>query len=358
LSDRSPAQLSGVHGNWQGEWALTRGIVAIPVVAAVLLAAATGVGEAQRAGSAQRVEIEAQTIDAFDARDPSRRQFGTLVFRGGLVLKSSHRQFGGLSALRMSPDGARLLALTDRGYWLHARMLYRDGAPVGLADAEMAPVTGPDGRPLNRRGWYDTEALAEDDGKLYVAVERVHEILRFDYRGHGLPGRGQPIAVPPAIKKLPSNKGIECLAVSPKGAPQAGTPMAISERGLDAAGNILGFLIGAGAGTFTVRRTEEFDVSDCTIAPRGDLLLLERRFSWARGVALRIRRLPLANLKAGAVLDGPQLVYADMGFQIDNMEGIAVHRERNGAHVLTLISDDNFSPLQRTLLLQFTLAGE
>jgi hypothetical protein len=26
--------------------------------------------------------------------------------------------------------------------------------------------------------------------------------------------------------------------------------------------------------------------------------------------------------------------------------------------VLTLISDDNFSPLQRTLLLQFTLAAE
>jgi hypothetical protein len=336
---------------------LKRRIVAITVVSAVLFAATAGIGEAQRAVGAQRIEIEAHTIDAFDSRDTSRRQFGALVFRGGLMLKSPYRHFGGFSALRMAPDGGRLLALTDRGHWLYARMLYRDGAPIGLADAEMAPVAGPDGRPLNRRGWYDTEAFAEDGGKLYVGVERVHEILRFDYRG-GLPGRGQPIAVPPAIKKLPSNKGIECLAVSLKGTPQAGTLIAISERGLDAAGNILGFLIGAGAGTFTVRRTDEFDVSDCTIAPRGDLLLLERRFSWARGVALRIRRLPLANLKTGAVLDGPQLIYADMGFQIDNMEGIAVHRERNGAHVLTLISDDNFSPLQRTLLLQFTLTGE
>ena len=47
-----------------------------------------------------------------------------------------------------------------------------------------------------------------------------------------------------------------------------------------------------------------------------------------------------------------------MGFQIDNMEGLSVHRDARGALVLTLISDDNFSPLQRTLLLQFTLVGE
>ena len=40
------------------------------------------------------------------------------------------------------------------------------------------------------------------------------------------------------------------------------------------------------------------------------------------------------------------------------MEGLAVHRDADGETVLTLISDDNFSPLQRTLLLQFTLVGE
>ena len=47
-----------------------------------------------------------------------------------------------------------------------------------------------------------------------------------------------------------------------------------------------------------------------------------------------------------------------MGYQIDNFEGMAVHRAADGALVLTLISDDNFSPLQRTLLLQFTMVGE
>jgi hypothetical protein len=56
------------------------------------------------------------------------------------------------------------------------------------------------------------------------------------------------------------------------------------------------------------------------------------------------------------VVDGPVLTYADMGQQVDNMEALSVHRTADGTLVLTLISDDNFSALQRTMLLQFTLA--
>ena len=73
---------------------------------------------------------------------------------------------------------------------------------------------------------------------------------------------------------------------------------------------------------------------------------------------MRIRSVPLAAIKPGALVDGRQLIIADMGYQIDNMEGLSVHRAADGALVLTMVSDDNFSPLQRTLLLQFTLVGE
>ena len=56
------------------------------------------------------------------------------------------------------------------------------------------------------------------------------------------------------------------------------------------------------------------------------------------------------------MVDGPVLFEADLGYEIDNMEGLSVHRGAGGETVLTLVSDDNFSLLQRTLLLQFTLA--
>ncbi len=327
--------------------------------AILLFVAASGaaaLGEPRRAPDPiQKIEVRAQPIEAFDPRDASRLRFGSLAFRGGLVLTSPYRHFGGLSGLRVFSDGARFVAVTDRGHWLRARIGYRDGRPVAIEDAEMAPILGADGRPLNRRGWYDAESIAMDNGTLYVGIERVHEIVRFDFGKDGLRARGRPIPVPQGVKALPSNRGLECLALPARGQPLAGTLIAISERGLDRSGNIQGFLIGGAGGTFTVRRTDEFDVSDCTITPDGDLLLLERRFSWTRGVAMRIRRVALSSIGQGAVVNGPELILADMGYQIDNMEGISVHRAADGALVLTLVSDDNFSIFQRTLLLQFVL---
>ena len=47
-------------------------------------------------------------------------------------------------------------------------------------------MLGADGKPLAARGWYDTESLAENDGMLYVGIERVEKIVRFDYRRDGL----------------------------------------------------------------------------------------------------------------------------------------------------------------------------
>lgn len=338
--------------NWKNFFAVAAAFFVLALIPAA--AQAPNVAE-----PGARIEVRAETIDAFDPRDPSRTRFGELEFRGGLILSSSHRNFGGISAIRVAPGGTHFVAVTDKGFWLRARIAYSAGRPTAINEAEMAPILGPDGRPLNRRGWYDTESLAEDGGTFYVGIERVNQIVRFDYGRDGLRARGQPVPLPPGIKMLPYNKGLECLAVPSKGQPLAGTLIAISERGLDSQDNLRAFLIGGQKpGEFAVRRTDDFDVSDCATTPRGDLLILERRFSWAIGVAMRIRRLPLSQIVPGALADGPALLFADMGFQIDNMEGIAIHRAATGELVLTLISDDNFSAIQRTLLLQFTLTGE
>jgi len=314
-----------------------------------------------------QITVEAEPIASFDTGDASRVRFGALEFRGGLVLKSSERAFGGISGLRLDADGAHFLAVTDNGSWLRGRIVYRDGHPSGIADAEMAPLLGQDGKPLASRGWFDSESLENDNGTLYVGLERVEQIVRFNYGRDGLTARGEPLPVPADFKTFKFNKSLECLAMPAKGSPLAGTLIAVTERSLDVDGNHRSYLLsashgdllsGAQAERFSVKRSDDFDVSDCTILPPADLLLLERRYSPLRGVAIRIRRIPLASLKAGALADGAQLIYADMGFEIDNMEGLAVHRNAKGETILTLISDDNFSSFQRTLLLQFALVGE
>ena len=337
---------------------LNRRTIAALLVVLPLIAAIPGNAQTQAvADPPVAIQVTAQPIAAFDIRDPSRRQFGLLEFQGGLVLRSSHRKFGGVSAIRVGADGARFIALTDKGWWFRGRIVYDGTRPEGIADAEMAPILGADGKPLAAGDWYDTESIAEDGGTLYVGIERVHQIMRFNYGRDGLLARGQPIAVPPGLRALPANKGLEALVFVPKGFALAGSLIAISERGLDKSGNILAFLIGGPSpGGFTVKRSSSYDISDAALLPGGDLLLLERKFSWTSGLAVRMRRVALGDIRPGAVVDGVVLFEADLGYEIDNMEGLSVHRGAGGEIVLTLISDDNFSVLQRTLLLQFTLA--
>ncbi|TIW42540.1 MAG: hypothetical protein E5V61_22940, partial [Mesorhizobium sp.] len=49
------------------------------------------------------------------------------------------------------------------------------------------------------------------------------------------------------------------------------------------------------------------------------------------------------------------LLEADMGYQIDNMEGLDVWTRDDGAQMVSLMSDDNHSILQRNLYLEFIL---
>ena len=305
-----------------------------------------------------RIEVTATPIASFDNRDPTRTRFGNLEFRGGLELSSRHPAFGGISALHVEPDGSRFIAATDRGSWLRGRIVYRDGKPAGIADAEVAPILGADGRPLAGRGWYDVESLAERDGTLYIGIERAEQIVRFDYRRDGLRARGQPIDVPADFKTFTYNKSLECLAAPQQGV-FAGALIVVTEHSLDNAGNLRSFVLGGDqVMRFSVRRSDDFDVSDCTLLSQDELFLLERRYSPARGIAVRIRRLPLAAIKEGAVVDGRSMIEADLAYQIDNMEGIAVHRNSAGDAIVTLVSDDNFSIIQRNLLLQFSVVAE
>jgi hypothetical protein len=302
------------------------------------------------------IEVKARPIPSFDPRDRSHVRFGSLEYRSGLVLTSAFPGFGGLSAIRLDAKGERFIALSDKGSWFTGRILYSGRAMIGLDEVEAAPMLGPDGRPITARGWYDSESLALDGSFAYVGLERVNQVLRFDFSQGFTRARGEVVPLPAAAKKLPNNKGLEALVFVPKGLPLAGTLIAISERGLDRDGNLVAFLVGGPSpGQFSIHRTEDFDISDAVLLPSGDLLVLERKFSLLSGVGIRIRRIPLAAIAPGALVDGSSIFAADLGQEIDNMEGIDAHVTEQGETVLTMVSDDNFSLIQRTLLLQFTL---
>jgi hypothetical protein len=305
------------------------------------------------------ITVNARPIAAFDLRDRSRTRFGALAFRSGLILTSSFRGFGGLSSLRLDPKGQQFISASDKGAWFTGRIVYRGKEMTGLADVEAAPMLGQDGGPIAARGWFDTESIALDGSLVYVGIERVNRIMRFDFGRGFTRARGEEVEVPQAIRELPFNRGLEAMVVVPHDRPLGGTLIAISERGLDAGRNIVAFLIGGPSpGRFSIRRTDNFDISDACLLPSGDLLILERTFSLTGGIGIRIRRIALTSIAPGALLDGPSLFEADLGQEIDNFEGLDAFANDSGDIVVTLVSDDNFSLIQRTLLLQFTLVED
>jgi len=102
-------------------------------------------------------------------------------------------------------------------------------------------------------------------------------------------------------------------------------------------------------------RHDPFDATDGAFLANGDLLLLERRFSFIGGLGMRIRLIKSADMRPGALVDGEVLLEADMGHAIDNMEGIDVVQGAEGKPHLVLVSDDNGSILQRNVMLEFVL---
>ncbi len=310
--------------------------------------------DAQDDAGIQAIEITARPILSFDRRKEELHRFGALEFVGGLVLQSRYKHFGGISGLRIAPDGINFTAHSDRGFWLRGRFTLEGDRITGIENAVMAPMRGPDGRPLAARRWFDTEALATDGDTFYVGIERVNRILRYRLEADGLNARGIPIQTPNGIRRLPFNQGLEALAFVPKGMPLAGSLLAISERGLDEQGNLLAFIIGgATPGGFTVRRTDRFEVSDAAISPSGHLVILERYFRLLTGIHMRIRAIPLAEIRPGAVVDGKVLIEADANYDIDNMEALSITKNAAGEILLTLLSDNNFNFFQRSVLLRF-----
>ena len=84
--------------------------------------------------------------------------------------------------------------------------------------------------------------------------------------------------------------------------------------------------------------------------------LADRYASWSHTLFFMAGLLPVTAIKPDAVLDGVEIARLEGSLQVDNMEGIDARVGPGGETEIVIISDDNYSFLQRTLLLMFRLA--
>lgn len=331
----------------------------LTAAALVTAAAAWSVVHARADAAVERVEIRSWPIRSFRIGSAQTR-FGPLEFVGGLEMASADRDFGALSAFRFLDPGGRIVGVADTGFWFFGR-LERDaeGRPSGMADFTMQQMVGPRGKVIGDKGLTDAEGLAVRDGIATASFERAHRVseYRLDPADMKSQIRDLGFVIPP--REMRNNRGLETIAYAPKDGALAGARVVVSEKSLDRNGNIFAAIIeGPGKGVFTVARRGEFDITDGAFLPDGDLLLLERSYAISHGVGMRLRRIPSTDIRTGAVADGEILFEAGMTYQIDNMEGLDVWRRADGALMVSLISDDNHSILQRNLYLEFVLHEE
>ncbi len=329
-------------------------------LAALALGFALTGGAAAFDASFQPIDVTVKPITAFRIGS-TETKFGTLEFRGGLQLISADKRFGSLSGLEISPDGA-LLAVADTGFWFAGQLVEENGRPAGFKDGRIASMLDDNGNKLIGKNTFDAEGLRivnRGTPKEYalVSFERANVVRRYVPSPDYAHARATRAKVPLAMGKANRNEGVEALAVAPAEGPLGGAMVLITEATLDANGNMQAWIVGGPqAGAFTVKRTYDFDVTDADFLPGGDLLILERRFNFATGVTMRIRRIAAGDLKKGAIVDGPVQIEANLAYEVDNMEGLSVRAGENGEAILDIISDDNQNRmLQRTILIRFAL---
>jgi hypothetical protein len=303
--------------------------------------------------SAREITLTVQSVPLSMA-DPGADRLGTLRFLGGVALQSDDPGFGGLSGLLVEPDegGWRILAVTDEGNRFAGRLVFEGTQLRGIEQATIEPLLDLNGNPLGGKSMGDAESVTRlSDGRVLVGFERRHRVWAY---GPGLTGRARAFETPRAVSGAPSNGGLESLANWPDG-----RILALTEQMRTADGRLRGFLLQGDAweNVAWTPSASGFEPSDATALRDGDLLVLERYWSARSPMSLssRVIRVKGDSVRPGATLSGDLIAELTAPLTAENFEGItafAMGQEKTG---LLLVSDDNFSGLQRTLLFLFEI---
>ncbi|MBY6261929.1 esterase-like activity of phytase family protein [Azospirillum sp. 412522] len=352
------------------------------VVWSLMLVALSGgcaavVGAGRGDGGAEPAPISASLVP-LDRGRPDRMTLGPLRFLGGLDIAGGDR-VGGLSGLWIDPAGDRFVAIGDTGLVVDGVLRTdADGRLAGLSDVRARPLTVEEGISRSKRRT-DAEDLARlPDGGWLVSLERDHRILRYEGGDRGPEGTPTPIPRPPGMESTPANSGLEALTLLSDGRlltieegeedGHQGRRAWITKAGITKVGSTRMGLPGDGMPrdaadwqAFTYRAAPRYRPTSVAPLPDGGALVLERRVSLLGGWSSRLVRVSPRQLSAsavpGAVVDGEELGRLEAPLVNDNFEGVATRPGPAGETLVYLISDNNFSSLQRTYLLLFALHG-
>ena len=275
---------------------------------------------------------------AFPADDPGEAQVV-----GAWIMTSDYPGLGAYSSLTRLDNG-RLLAASDTGRML---AFSPPGAPPSRAVMDFFA-----GRFEPNKYQVDIEAVTRDParGRIWAAYEGRNAIERFE-----ADFEGAKLARPAAMRGWPGNTGPEGLLRLADG-----RFLVLSEAHEGLFGGGFSALLfpsdpveGAEPLRFEFVGPSGFRPVDAAQAPDGRVLILLRRLNWfPPGFENRVVVADPADIRAGVSWRGREIAAIAAPLPTENYEGLAAEPLPGGAVRLWLISDDNRSVLQRTLLME------
>lgn len=284
---------------------------------------------------------------ALDVDNPALRRVGALIFEGAWELRSRNEDFGGISALTALADG-RFIGVGDAGTLIGFGLTLDERTDRPF----IAPLPDSQGPNKNYKD-RDSEGITHDpmSGQFWISFEANHAIRRYS---SGFARTTGILRLGP-MQDWPDNKGAESLIRL-----RDGRFIIIAET-LD--GDTHPALLfsgdpvepGSTVSTFRYRPPAGYRVTDGVQLPDGRLAILNRRVSFPQGFAAKIALVDPAAVKSGTTASGTVIASLAPPYLVDNMEGIAI-TQKAGATYIWLISDNNFSVFQRTILMKFLLS--
>jgi len=278
---------------------------------------------------------------------PYRPTFGPFALTGVWEVESDHPRFGGYSALLPLARG-RLVAIGDRGYSLEIAPGPRPGAGI---IRRLAPDA------IYIETSLDSEAATADPvtGRRWIAWEGENAITRHD-RG----SRQPQLAFPPAMSSWPRGRGAEAMVRLADGR------FVVLREGFGVPDDMGLFggrrhealifardpLTGTEPEHFWFAGPSGFSPVDMAQMPDGRVLVLMRRLVWPfpAKFAGRILIADPRDIRPGAQWTGTRVATLTTPLPFDNFEGLAIVPAARGKLNIWLMSDDNRSPVQRTLI--------
>ena len=283
------------------------------------------------------------------------RLLGTLVLDKTTVAGLGPRE---LSGLAWDEDAQLLYAVSDNGHLCHLSPQFDAGVLAGIDFIAAYPLREADGSVVKGKA-ADSEGMAArnthngipGDTELLISFEIQPRILTYSVDGRLLATLPLSAELANIDNYAGENEGIEGIALHD----EYGLLLA-PQRPLRHANQDLLTIYSAAARVWQMVPIdpEHSAVVGLEVTPHGDLLVLERRYaSVFRPVIWSVRRINLEQEPAGPQMPEEILTVTTAGsaWSPDNFEGITHHRDNK----YFMISDDNESAFQRTLLTYFEI---